>query len=1156
MSLVNKVSVNSRYTRSINIERDASSIELAKGYIPTTRAVSTISRFVDTLNAEKTPRAWSLVGPYGSGKSSFLLYLSNALATEKNECLDLLEAYNPDINKKLCTKLTSSTGYLRVLVTGSHQGLARSILSSLFKSLTSYLIENHTTSKSLTSQLSAIIEQSKISTSDVIDAFKATQNAFKSSKKIRCPGVLLCIDELGKFLEFEALQSEANDIYLLQELAEHAYADHDVNLNLFVSLHHSLEHYAKGLGDTLKHEWSKVQGRFEEIPFLESSEQTLRVVSNAIQADFCEEDRHLVHTITNSIVKTLHEEHALPHGLNVDEANQLFSSCYPLHPLTALILPTLCQKVAQNERTLFSYLSSHEDSAFQHVIKQLKGIGEFIMPGDVFDYFMSNRSGVMGDHITNRRWVEVSTAIDRLDYKSEIELELLKTVGLLNVIGSNRGIKASEPILKTCCKSPEEFKEGVKALEASSLITYRKFNSEYRVWQGSDFDLESCIHDEVSKIKAYSVAKALNNSSYIDPIVARRYTIQNGALRYFLPRFFDSAAELAQASFEEPTVAYVLSNTSQNKAEITDNSASHSAFAVIALCSSTPRLKQLLVEEQALNQIENQYQELNSDPIAKKEFVERKNAILVAQQNMLEQLLQHPENSLWFWKGEQVSIRSKRKFQEILSNIFEEIYCKAPSIHNELINRDKPSSQAVAGRNKLLIAMLESESHSDLDIDKFPPEKAIYRAVLKTTGLHQEVEGEYKFIEPEAGSEFDQTWKAIRNFFATTEDSPRSFTELTKTLSAPPYGIKLGLLPIVYFAAYLIDRHELALYEDRKYIPSIQPDHLERFSRKPDSFTVQRFRIEGLKASIYEEYSKALFSNKNQRTIVQLVSPLAKFMFELPEYTLKTKSSVLSKEAKAVRDAYQLAKSPEALLFSELPKALGYKLNKSSESCELEGFAEKLRNALRELKHAFPQLIEHQKTLLGQAFNIEYSSLEELRKIIVGRYSGLEQYTVDVDGLKAFLIRLTKTNIDDESWLQNILMFLGHKPAKKWSDGNRAEAEVRLSDFSKRLLDLETLRVHSDRYQQKSSGDFDVFLLKSVKKGAEPLDRVITIDKQQHSAIQDIKQEILNFLKDGDTKHEIQLAVLAELVDEFLSSSKNNGSKDTSAPLKEVSSGK
>ncbi|MFW1678286.1 hypothetical protein ACFVYJ_10975 [Pontibacter sp. JAM-7] len=1155
MSLTEKILVNSRYTRSINIERDAKSNELAAGYIPTSRAVNTIQRFVDTINEEQTPRSWSLVGPYGSGKSSFLLYLSQVLSTPSSECLSILEPSSPCTVKSLNTHLASTTGYLNILVTGSHQGLAHSLLNSLKDALANYLSQQKTSSRKLDDKLAAILEQKDLSTSDVISAFKDVQDHLQSSKKVNCPGLLICIDELGKFLEFEALQSEANDIYLLQELAEHACSKHAVQLNLFVSLHHSLEHYAKGLGDTLKHEWSKVQGRFEEIPFLESSEQTLRVVSNAIHSNLSSNEAAQIASYIDPIVRALHEEYALPHGLTIDEATQLLSSCYPLHPLTALILPVLCQKVAQNERTLFSYLSSHEESAFQHLLEQLTSVDEYIMPSDIFDYFMSSRAGVLGDHITNRRWLEVSSAIDRFDQQSSTELELLKTIGLLNVIGSKRGLKASDPILETCCESREEFIAAIQALEKASLVNYRKFNSEYRVWQGSDFDLESCIHHETSKIRGFSVAQALNSGSYVDPMVARRYTIQNGALRYFVPVFLDSVEELDQVTFDEPTIAYVLCEKAISKVKIKSNSASKSEFAVIALCSNTPRLKQLLIEAQALTQIENQYQELNSDPIAKKEFIERKNSVFAAQQRILEQLLQQPESNHWLWKGKQLDIANKRKLQENLSSIFETIYSHAPSIHNELINRDKPSSQAVAGRNKLLTAMLKNESSIDLDIDKFPPEKAIYRAVLKATGLHQEVEGQYKFVEPEVSSEFYDTWCAIRDFFASTENSPLSFSELTKTLTAPPYGIKQGLLPIVYFAAYLIDRHELALYEDRKYIPSIQPDHLERFSRKPESFTVQRFRIEGLKASIYEEYSKALFSSKSKRTVVQLVSPLAKFMSELPEYTLKTKSSDLSKEAKAVRSAYNLAKSPEALLFSELPKALGYKFGNTSDSHELEGFAEKLRNALRELKHAYPKLIDHQKSLLGQAFHIEYSSFEELRGKIIGRYSDLEQYTVDVDGLKAFLMRLTKTNIDDESWLQNILMFLGHKPPTKWTDGNRAEAEVRLSDFSKRLLDLETLRIHHDRYQQKTTDDFDVFLLKSLKKGAAPLDRVITIDKQQHTAIQDIKQEIVSLLKDGDTKHEIQLAVLAELVDEFLSPSKATDSQDEKVTLKGVSNG-
>ena len=68
-----------------------------------------------------------------------------------------------------------------------------------------------------------------------------------------------------------------------KSLAEHACKGSKVNLYLFVMLHQSFEQYAKGLGENLKNEWSKVQGRFEEVPFLESAEQVLRVVSAAFE---------------------------------------------------------------------------------------------------------------------------------------------------------------------------------------------------------------------------------------------------------------------------------------------------------------------------------------------------------------------------------------------------------------------------------------------------------------------------------------------------------------------------------------------------------------------------------------------------------------------------------------------------------------------------------------------------------------------------------------------------------------------------------------------------------------------------------------------------------------------------------------------------------
>ena len=65
---------------------------------------------------------------------------------------------------------------------------------------------------------------------------------------------------------------------------------------------------------------------------------------------------------------------------------------------------------------------------------------------------------------------------------------------------------------------------------------YRKFSGEYRVWQGSDFDLDAAVEEELSKIGRFELAEQLNSRHALLPIVARKYTIKTGGLRYFAPR--------------------------------------------------------------------------------------------------------------------------------------------------------------------------------------------------------------------------------------------------------------------------------------------------------------------------------------------------------------------------------------------------------------------------------------------------------------------------------------------------------------------------------------------------------------------------------------------------------------------------------------------
>ena len=70
MNMLGKVQIKTHYTRSVNLERDADSVEVIRAYIPTTRALKLFDQISNGFTNKQAPRAWSIVGPYGAGKSA------------------------------------------------------------------------------------------------------------------------------------------------------------------------------------------------------------------------------------------------------------------------------------------------------------------------------------------------------------------------------------------------------------------------------------------------------------------------------------------------------------------------------------------------------------------------------------------------------------------------------------------------------------------------------------------------------------------------------------------------------------------------------------------------------------------------------------------------------------------------------------------------------------------------------------------------------------------------------------------------------------------------------------------------------------------------------------------------------------------------------
>ena len=126
--------------RSVNLERDAGSIDIVKDYQITDKTRAILGRFADALFGEKIS-AWSLTGPYGMGKSSFINYLlaltSNPNTNLANNAWQKLKESDPDLFEKLLAGINNvdGQGFLQIPVTASYEPVNSSVLRGINNAL-------------------------------------------------------------------------------------------------------------------------------------------------------------------------------------------------------------------------------------------------------------------------------------------------------------------------------------------------------------------------------------------------------------------------------------------------------------------------------------------------------------------------------------------------------------------------------------------------------------------------------------------------------------------------------------------------------------------------------------------------------------------------------------------------------------------------------------------------------------------------------------------------------------------------------------------------------------------------------------------------------------------------------------------------------------
>ena len=1116
MAVNGGVRIARRFLRSIRIDTDLGDALALEGFVCPQSSADVLTMMARHVS-ETGQGAFTWTGPYGSGKSSLVVALSallNGNAGFQNEAAGV---FGQELTQAIWTALPIGTKGWRILPVVARRDDPVTVIGEAVKR----------------SGLVSRLPRGGWTESNLINAL--TQAA--ASKPKTHGGLVLFIDEMGKFLE--AAAQDGSDIYILQQLAEAASRSNGSFLVIGV-LHQAFEEYAYRLSHDIRDEWAKIQGRFIDLAVDTAGEEQIDLISRAIESDHRPKNPG---TLASAVAGFARRERA---G-NVARLAEILEACWPLHPVVACLLgPISRRRFGQNQRSIFGFLNSSEPHGFQDFLRHAKD-GELYAPDRLWDYLRANLEPSILASPDGHRWALAAEAVERCESigGDALHLRLLKTIAVIDLFKERSGLVANSELLRTCLTgdSAKALEKALSQLDAWSLTIFKKFLDARAIFAGSDFDIDQAVRAALEEIAEVDF-KELKSLAGLQSILCKRHYHATGALRWFDVNVVPVSGILEFAAKLEPENAaigrFLLAIPTEGETEgqaqdLCRKAARHSDEwdIVVGISNRSWTVMPLARELFALNSVSNDHPELAGDSVARREVSAR----LAALQALLETELHKAfDNALWFRKNHQPKRLRQANLNGLASELADHRFAESPRLHNELLSRQKPSSNAIAAQNALLRRMVLNEGEPRLGIKDFPAEGGLFASILEASGLYVRDERAWRFASPTNSVDprrLAPMWNAAFKYVKEHAARTVAVSELFDLWREPPFGVKNGLMPILAVAFILSQRDKLAVYRNgifRSKFDDVDVDYLAKDPtfirlRWMDLSDIARRLLSGM-AQLVRELDKA--NELVHLEPIDVGRGLVAIYDQLPKWTERTMR--LSSNAVRIRDLFKRAHDPNQFLFDDLPRTLGEDVSLDGEA-ELRRVIGSVREGLEELVLAYPSMLHRLRDIMLlelQVPNVSPQSLADLRE----RAENIRQLTGDFR-LDAFIGRLALFDGSNESF-EDVASLAANKPPRAWVDPDLDRAAIELADMAQKFLRAETYARVKGRPDKRQA----MAVVIGMDGRPAPLLEEFAIADSDRAAIEDVIERVAAALKEADnTRRSIILAALAELSTRYMQTS-------------------
>jgi len=1102
MPLNDYVRVTRRFQRSIKIDSDFGRLDSLEGFVCSPSSVEVLLAVSQQVK-ETGHMAFTWTGPYGGGKSSLVLVLAALLSPHS----ELQKAAEKIVGKRVAKKVwsalpTAQSGWSVLPIVGRRIAPHVAIREGL-------IAHGLLTSDQLSAQ-----------TWDEAAAI-ATLLAVAKEKG----GLLLVLDEMGKFLE-TAAQNDA-DIYFFQLLAEAASRSNGELLVIGV-LHQAFDDYTQRLAFDSRDEWAKVQGRYIDVLVNVAGDEYLELLTNAIEVEGLarpEQAIELARQVGDSRKSSL-------------EVIKTLTKCWPLHPVVAYLLSAISRRrFGQNQRSLFSFLSSAEPHGFQDFLKNHEN-GGLYSTTDLWNYLRTNLEASILVSPDGHKWATAVEIIEKADAMgvSPHQLTLLKAVALIDLFKDHAGIYPTNDLLKTIVvdDSQNSALAELQSLVKLSFLIFRKHIDSYAIYAGSDFDISEALSEAISEFSDTDFRR-LKSQASLSPVIAKKYYHETGVFC-----FLD--VELARLNtLEELACSFNSSNSIVGKLFILMLEANEKYDQAVSICidilskcsnniiigiaHDSWKIIALAKELAALEDIQDNRRELAGDSIARREVAARITDLKTRLSASFDKILFTAE---CLRKEKTPQFLSSSSLNALVSTIAAEQFPSSPRISNELLNRAKPSSNAIAALKALLKQMVLHEGKPRVGIDGFPAEGGLCDSVLLKSGLYQKhAEFGWHFAKPVAGADRCNVlpaWDGALSFLENAQDRRVSLVELYSLWSERPFGIKAGLLPLLSVCFILVNRSILAIYRDDVFQSRFTDLDVDYLTADPSSIELRwmdlpdssRDILYGLASLVQHDASigspRPIDVGRGLVAIYEKLAPWVK------------KTRHLSKNAFIVRDLFKMASDPNKLIFDDIPKLFSTK----QEECDVEQALSRVEDGIDELNGAYASMLDGLNKLLLAELGVHNES-EQSYKDLRARAKNI----VDVGGdfnINSFVNRLVQYS-GAQADIEGIASLATSVAMRDWIDVTLEKARVNIAEMAQKFLRAESFARVKGRVDKRHA----LAVIVGIDGRPTPVRGEFAVTDKERPQIENLIKKLQKTLQSSkDTPRNQILAALAELSAHYL----------------------